>query len=176
MPETCFAVGAALDAGRQTAHDLAQVAGRGGTRGGDRIRDQRAQLVLGEGGGQVGGDDVGLGALLLGEVGSADLRERLDRLAAALGLSREHADELVVRKGATSRDLCVVGSREHHAQGVALERVPVPHGGRHISLESIREGHCVLLGRPRPGGVAEGRADARPSIDRSRPCLPSPGG
>src|SRR6476646_333651 len=94
-----LAVGAPTRLRREPAHDLAEVAGRGRAGRGDRLPDEGADLVLGQGGRQVFGDDGDPGLLAGDEFLAAAGTEGLDRFAARLHLASEHREVLVVGQG-----------------------------------------------------------------------------
>ena len=60
------------------------------------LRDEVAQLVVRQLRRQVGGDDLALGTLAVGEFGTVAGGERLRRLAPLLALARKHFQHLVV--------------------------------------------------------------------------------
>ena len=112
-----FAVGTATRPGREPAHDLAHVPGGPGTGGRDRLPDEAADLVLGQGLGKVGGEDLDLRFFLGREVLAPAGPECLDGLAAGLHLATEDGEELVLGQRVTVAFLDVVGGTGGHARG-----------------------------------------------------------
>src|SRR4051794_10590145 len=87
-----LAVGAPAHLGHGQRHDLAHVLGLGRARLRDRVGDDRLELLVGELGRQVAGDQLGLGLLLLGELGAAALAVLLGRVEATLALAAQDGD------------------------------------------------------------------------------------
>ena len=130
-----------LTLGMSCAHDLAHVTGRAGAGGGDGLDHEGADLVLPQLLGQVGREDVDLGLLLVREVIATGVTEGLDRFAARLDLLGDDRQRLLVGERLALVLGGILGSSDHHAQGVASVRVAIAHGGLHVSLELFGKAH-----------------------------------
>ena len=111
-------------------------------------RDERGDLVFGQGLRQVLAEDRDLGLFLGGEVLAAARSEGLDRLAPGLDLAGQDGQELVVGQGPALLLLDVVGGARGHPQDVATQRITAAHGGGDVGLDAILKGHRIWhLGR-----------------------------
>src|SRR5699024_9248633 len=137
-------------------HDLPHRLGARCTGLTDGSGDQLGQFVVGKLLGQVLREDLALGALRLGLVRSTALFERLSRLAALLGLTRQQFDDLFVSEvpmGGT-RGLLRGDCGQHHTQSTGAHLVTRLDGGGQVILEAVFEfGHG-----PDPTGARTGRA------------------
>ncbi len=118
------------------AHPLAGRAGLGDHRG-DQVRD----LLVGELLGQVVGDHRRLGTLLVGELRASGVGEGGGRLAALLGLGREHPDDVVVAQlaGLLARHLGVGDRRQHHPDRRGAQLVAGLDRGGEVAAQPVLE-------------------------------------
>ncbi len=144
--------------------------------------DDRLELVVGELGRQVAGDQLGLGLLAGGELVAAGVAELAGGVEAALALAAQ--DGLGVA-GALLLVLLELG--EHEAQSRHALLLPRPHGGGEIGLDLVENGgqstvqSTALMRRQgrvaaTAGGLALRRRPARRLLDQARPSSPSSGG
>jgi hypothetical protein len=101
-----------------------------------RARDDRAQLLVGQLGGQVGRDERGLGLLGLRELGAVAGAEGLGGLDAPLALPAQDGELVGV---AGLRGLLQLG--QHQAQRRDPSPLPRPHGGGHVGLDLVGKRH-----------------------------------
>src|SRR5690606_37541880 len=131
----------ATDLGLHDLHDPAHVARRRSAGLGNGGVDDLLEFRLGQGLGQVLGDDSSLGLLTFRAVGTSTVAERLGGLAPALGLASEDSDDLVVGEfpGRVARRLFGTDRRESHADGGLAILVLGADGRRQIGFETVLE-------------------------------------
>src|SRR5207245_1897265 len=134
-----LAVGPAGDLGGDGFHGRAHGGHAGEAAFGEGLGDDRPELVGREGGGQVGGEDLGFGQLPVGPVGPAGVAEGLGGLLPLLHLLGEDLDDLVVIEvaGLRTRHRHFLDGRQCHTQGGGGELVAPFHGGGEIAAESL---------------------------------------
>ncbi|GAA3105004.1 hypothetical protein JOF29_005421 [Kribbella aluminosa] len=135
------AVGLAFDLGLEGAHDLADAAGAefGGAGAGDGFGDEGFDLVLGELFGEVLGEDVRLGLLLVGEFGAAGIAVGHDGFAALLRLGAEYVEDLGVAEfaGLLAGHLRLGDRGERHPQRRLADLVARLQGGGHVVVQAL---------------------------------------
>src|SRR3954469_1505055 len=95
FPDLCghsLAVGAAADLRHHQRHDLAHLLRHDRAGLGHRLGDDRVQLVVGDLGREIAGDQLGLALLLVGQVGAPALAVLLGGVEAALAFAAQHGD------------------------------------------------------------------------------------
>ena len=135
-----LAVGAPGDLGHRGLHHAAHVLGRARAGLGDGRGDDRAQLVVGQLGRQVGLDHDGLGLLGLGQLRPIAVAERLRGLEAALALTAQDG-ELVAR--ALLGVLLQLG--EHQAQRSDAILLAGLHGRGEIRFDRVGHRHAPTM-------------------------------
>ena len=178
-PGHALAVGAAVDLGHRLAHGRPHVLRAGGAAVGDGAGDDRLQVVVGQLGREVGGDQLGLGLLAAREVLAAALTE--GARPPPRGVCAHDAAPparrrfLPWRPSAAPRD---------QPQSAHLRFVPGAHGVLQVGVDLIADPHAlqrqgyaarpaipdgagrreVLRSRPAASGLPK-----RPGEEESRP-------